>query len=122
MFESQEIINIKKEELLPRVAAFFKEGQRLVQICCTKGEKLILDYSFDINYKFTGLRLELALQGDTLPSITEVYFAAFTYENELHDLFGINVIGNKLDFGGKFYRIDEKSPFNKVVCQEVKNA
>lgn len=121
MFETQEIIYIKKEELIPRVSAMLKDGQRLVQMCCTKGDKLVVDYSFDKNYKFTNLRLELALQGDTLPSITEVYFAAFTYENELHDLFGINVIGNKLDFGGKFYRIQETAPFNKPVCQEVKN-
>lgn len=122
MFETQEIINIKKEELLPKVSALLKDGQRLVQICCTKGDKLVVDYSFDKNYKFTGLRVELALQNDTLPSITEVYFAAFTYENELHDLFGINVIGNKLDFGGKFYRINETAPFNKPASQEVKNA
>ncbi|MEI6055787.1 MAG: NADH-quinone oxidoreductase subunit C [Lentisphaerota bacterium] len=122
MFETQEIINIKKEELLPKVSSLLKDGQRLVQICCTKGSKLVVDYSFDKNYKFTNFRLELDLQGDTLPSITEVYFAAFTYENELHDLFGINVVGNKLDFGGKFYRIKETAPFNKPPCQEVKNA
>ncbi len=122
MFEAQEIINIKKEELIPKVSSFLKDGQRLVQICCTKLDKLVVDYSFDKNYKFTGLRVELALQGDTLPSITEVYFTAFTYENEIHDLFGVNVIGNKLDFGGKFYRIAETAPFNKAASQEVKNA
>ena len=113
MFEQQEIVNISKEELIGRVTPLFKEGYRLVQICCTKLDKLIVDYTFDKDYKFLGLRIELPLEGSELPSITDVYFAAFAYENELHDLFGIKVIGNKIDFGGKFYRINEKTPFNK---------
>jgi len=113
MFEQQEIINITKEELLSRVTPLFKDGYRLVQICCTRLDKLIIDYTFDKDYKFLGLRIELPLEGAELSSITDVYFAAFAYENELHDLFGIKVIGNKVDFGGKFYRINEKTPFNK---------
>jgi ech hydrogenase subunit D len=123
MFESQEYITIKKEELLAKVDPLFKSGHRLVQICCTKlPDKLVVDYSFDKDYKFVDYRVELPLEGGSLPSITGIYFAAFTYENEIHDLFGINVIGNALDFGGKFYRIQEKTPFNKAVKQEVKNA
>ncbi|HBM17191.1 MAG TPA: NADH dehydrogenase subunit [Lentisphaeria bacterium] len=123
MFESQEYITIKKEELLEKTAPLFKSGHRLVQICCTKlPDKLIMDYSFDKDYKFIDYRIELPLEGASLPSITGIYFAAFTYENEIHDLFGINVIGNALDFGGKFYRINETAPFNKVVKKEVKNA
>lgn len=120
MFEKQEIINISKDEICAKVAPLFSEGYRLVQISCTKQvDKLILDYTFDKDYKFVDFRFDLPLEGGELPSITGIYFAAFTYENELHDLFGINVIGNKLDFGGKFYRINDTAPFNRPK-QEVK--
>jgi ech hydrogenase subunit D len=117
MFEKQVIENIKKDELLERVATFAKEGYRLVQISCTRLDKLVVDYSFDKDYKFHNLRFELPLEGAELPSISDIYFASFTYENELHDLFGINVSGINIDFGGKFYRINEERPFNKPVTK-----
>jgi len=115
MVEEQEIISIQVSELLEKVSSIEAKGYRLVQICCTRTDKLTVDYTFDDatkNYKFLGLRLELPLENAELPSISGIYFAAFVYENELHDLFGIKIDGMAIDFGGKFYRIDVKQPFN----------
>ncbi len=113
MIEKQEIILIKKEELVGKVSELAAQNYRLVQICATRTDRLTLDYSFDdTNNKFIDFRLELPLEGAELPTITGVYLAAFTYENELHDLFGITIPNIAIDFGGKFYRINEKQPFN----------
>ena len=114
MVEQQEIITIKSSELLEKVSAVEADGYRLVQICCTRTDKLTVDYTFDDakNYKFLGYRIELPLEGAELPSISGIYLAAFIYENELHDLFGIKIDGIAIDFGGKFYRIEEDQPFN----------
>ncbi len=123
MVEEQEIIEIKTSDLLEKVTAVEADGYRLVQICCTRTDKLTVDYTFDDTkkYKFLGYRLELPLENAELPSISGIYFAAFIYENELHDLFGIKIDGIAVDFGGKFYRIDVDQPFNtqKIAEGEV---
>jgi ech hydrogenase subunit D len=38
----------------------------------------------------------------------------FTYENEMHDLFGIKFPGLVLDFGGNFYRKAASTPFSNM--------
>lgn len=48
----------------------------------------------------------------TIPSISEVFFAAFLYENETHDLYGVNFSGMAVDFQGKFYETAIKQPFS----------
>lgn len=112
MFEKQEIVQIQKDELLARVQALSVEGYRLVQICCTKLENhLQVDYTFDKEYKFLDLRLELPLENPELPSISGIYLPGFLYENELHDLFGITVHNMAIDYAGKFYRKEVDAPF-----------
>ena len=112
MFEEQEIVTIEKSELIRRVEAIQSDGYRLVQVSCTKTDHFCIDYTFDKEYHFYGLRIILPLEQPTLPSISGIYFAAFLYENEIHDLFGVSVSDMKLDFKGKFYRIAEKNPFS----------
>ena len=123
MVEEQEIIVIKTSELLEKVKGLEADGYRLVQICCTRTDKLIVDYTFDDakTYKFINYRMELPLEGAELPTISGIYLAAFIYENELHDLFGIKIENIAIDFGGNFYRIDAKQPFNdpKIANGEV---
>jgi len=89
------------------------DGARLVQICCTKlPDKLEINYSFDKNFAFTNLRISLPDTSVRIPSITKIYLAAFHYENEIHDLFGVEVEGNVVDYKGNFYRTAIKSAFN----------
>lgn len=113
MFEKQEIVEVAPEALLESVRARADEGFRLVQIGCTREERSFqLDYTFDRDYRFLDLRVTLPAEGARLPSITGIYGCAFTYENEIHDLFGILVEGNRLDYKGNFYRIPLSAPFN----------
>ena len=111
MFEEQEIVQVTGEELLDRIRAVSEQGYRLVQISCTQVDQFQIDYTFDKDLKFLDFRLMIPVEGGTLPSITGIYGCAFTYENEIHDLFGVNIEGISLDFGGNFYRIPVVAPF-----------
>jgi ech hydrogenase subunit D len=113
MIEPQPTEVVTPQHLLELTALLHAEGHRLVQIGATSlpDGGVELNYSFDKEGRFRNLRLPLAADNLTAPSITGIYFCAFAYENEIHDLFGIDVKGNKLDFKGNFYRIAEKTPF-----------
>jgi ech hydrogenase subunit D len=112
MIEEQTIIGVMPETLVAETRKLCEQGYRLVQICATRlGEELQMDYSFDLNRKFVNFRFLLPKIGGRVPSITGVFFCAFTYENEISDLFGVQVEGNALDFKGNFYTTAMKHPF-----------
>lgn len=112
MSEKQEIINISIDELLDRVDRLARDGYRLVQIGCTKLDAFQMDYSFDKDLKLLNLRVLVPVDKAEIPSISGVYWSAFTYENEIHDLFGVEIKNLNINYGGNFYRIKLKTPFN----------
>jgi ech hydrogenase subunit D len=117
-FEEQPIIILNREELVAKVAQLKKDGYRLVQVCATTlADDFDITYSFDKDYKFESLRLSIPRTDAVVPSITGEFFGAFTYENELQDLFGLKVTDLKLDFGGKFYQLAKKTPFNETKAE-----
>ena len=88
------------------------DGYRLVQIGCTDtGGAYEINYSFDKGYQYRNLRLTVGPETE-VPSVSGVYWGAFVYENEMHDLFGIPVTGINIDFKGTFIRTAEKYPFS----------
>ena len=110
--EEQKITSVEIPLLVPLAAARAADGWRLVQICCTRlADRLEVTYSFDKNHVFECLRVSLPKEAPALPSVSGAFGCAFTYENELHDLFGIAVSGMNVDFGGTFYRTAVKTPF-----------
>ena len=112
MIEKQTIISIPVSDLKGKVSSAFVEGYRLVQIGCTRlSDKVEVNYTFDKDYEFVNYKIELPLENAELESITPIYWAAFTYENEMHDLFGINVKNINIDFKGGFYTTSVKTPF-----------
>jgi ech hydrogenase subunit D len=114
MIEQQPITIIDRSKLVERASAFAKERYRLVQICCTAGETdLELTYSFDKDCALSNLRFKVPRSDAVIPSITGSYLAAFTYENELQDLFGIRVTDLAINYNGKFYITAVKTPFLK---------
>jgi ech hydrogenase subunit D len=112
MTEEQTIIPIQTNDLVQKVTDLHKEGYRLVQINCTRTDALEINYSFDKNYQLVSLRLTLPAENPEIPSVSDVYWSAFLYENEMHDLYGVKVNGMAVDFQGKFYRTAVKVPFN----------
>ena len=115
--EQIEIITL--ETLADKVKAKHEQKCRLVQISATQLPGAIeLTYSFDLDSQLTNLRLSLPGEAPHLPSVSSIYLCAVLYENEIHDLFGVQVDGLAIDFKGNFYKTSVKFPFAsaKVAC------
>lgn len=108
----QKITVIEVGELLDETAKFFCSDWRLVQISCTFTDPgFELSYSFDKEYALFSLRLVLDSAEKEIPSVSNIYFAAFLYENEIKDLFGLKFKQMALDYKGSFYKTAVKFPF-----------
>ncbi|MFZ4396507.1 MAG: NADH-quinone oxidoreductase subunit C [Kiritimatiellia bacterium] len=112
MIEEQPTIPVTPDQLVAEVQALRNENWRLVQIGVTAiGEAFEVNYSFDRELRFRNLRVQVAAAGACLPSVSGVYWCAFLYENEAHDLFGIRFDGLVLDFKGNLYQTATPFPF-----------
>lgn len=107
---TQDFRSIPLDKLIDTCKERKNEGYRLAQLCpkLERDDSITIIYTFVkesemINYKVSGIK-----KGVTeVPSVTELFIAAFVFENEAHDLFGVNVVGNLIDFQGKFYSFAE---------------
>ena len=106
----QDFRSISLDELIDICKERKDNGYRLAQLCpkLERDDSITLIYTFIkdaemVNYKVSGIK-----KGVTeVPSVTELFIAAFVFENEAHDLFGVNIVGNLIDFQGKFYSFAE---------------
>jgi NADH:ubiquinone oxidoreductase 27 kD subunit len=118
-YRIQNISAITKEELLTVSREFKDEGKRLGQICGTRiknGTELM--YSFDKDNILTNLKFSVTDE-EEVQSITELYWPAFIYENEIHDLFGVKFKESKLDFEGRFFRLAMPTPWKTLSKKEA---
>jgi ech hydrogenase subunit D len=119
----QKFETIPMQSLLERVGELRKQGYRLVQIGATRlPEHVELTYTFDLESRLTNLRFQMPAEGARLPSISGIYWCAFLYENELHDLFNVQVDGMAVDFHGHLYETTVKFPFGSTKAPIVKPA
>jgi len=110
-FEVQTTTLIDVGKLIGRVEQFRSDGCRLVQISATKnGEMYEINYSFEKDLKFENIRITIPIDLE-VPSISGMYWGAFIYENEMHDLFGIQVKGINIDYKGNLFKTTIKYPF-----------
>jgi ech hydrogenase subunit D len=106
---------IAVETLVDRVREMHRRGCRLVQISATRlANEVELTYSFDLESKLENLRVLIPAAAARVPSISSVYWCAFIYENEVHDLFKVAVEGMAVDFQGHFYKTAVKFPFGRT--------
>ena len=112
-WNDQLITPVANDDLLSVVRGMKKDGYRLLQICATKvsaGFEIL--YSFDNGeHELTNLKLTVP-EEEEVQSVTGEYWGAFIYENEMHDLFGIKIVNNELDYGGNFFKVVEPTPWN----------
>ena len=112
----QIFIQTEVADLLGKAAQYKKDGYRMTQILCTRvPEGYELTYSFDKDYVMENLRVVLPLEGSVM-SVTSQYWYAFVWENEIHDLFGLNVefIAPEVDYGGKFFHLAKPMPWHEL--------
>ena len=110
-------------EELPALAAAKKDGGwRFVQLLAVKTEDGIdLIYSFMKDNLLENHEIKGLQKGTSVPSITDRFLEAFVFENETHDLFGVDVQGIAIDFGGNFYALAQKEPMT-IISPEQKAA
>ena len=107
--------------LLEKTQAARARGARLVQICATTlPGQFELTYSFDLEGRLENLRVLVPADNPRVPSIASIYACSFLYENEMHDLFNINVEGMKLDFHGNLYNTAVKFAFGATCAPAAK--
>ena len=103
---NQDFRPLTLDKLVETSREYKENGYRLVQLCpkLERDDSITLIYSFGkgadlVNFEIKGIQKNVT----EVPSVTELFIAAFVFENEAHDLFGVNIVGNLIDFQGTFY-------------------
>lgn len=108
----QTIKTISANDLLAEVLNVKNEGYRLVAVTCTSKDGLELTYSFDKDYDLLSFRFVTDTETD-ISSISVMYPYSFLYENEIKELFGVNIVNMNIDFNNTLYKIPVTTPFNR---------
>ena len=90
-------------------------GYRLGQACATMtaaGDEIEILYSFEKDNILKNIKIVIGAKAPEIQSITVVYPYAFIYENEMHDLFGIEFRNLIMDYHGKYIVLAKPNPWN----------
>ncbi|MCD8367604.1 MAG: NADH-quinone oxidoreductase subunit C [Clostridiales bacterium] len=98
-------------ELMPRCAAYKGYGWRLCQIHSVRTKiGYELTYSLAKDYELHNFRVTVE-ETEEVPSITPIYACAWMYENEIAELFGVNIENIRLNYDRKLYKLNVQTPF-----------
>lgn len=106
-------------EFLAQIAGYRDGGWRLSVINATSvlpsddlpEGAFDVSWSFAKDQEFEHIRHRV-MPGEEVPSVSGSFASAFLYENEMRELFGINVTGINLDLGGQLYHGATRVPFS----------
>lgn len=110
----QEFIPLALDELHREAAVLKTEGWRFIQTHAVNAEDGIdLYYSFMKDGLVANYRVEGVKKDQPVPSITDLFLAAFVFENEARELFGVDMRDIAIDFAGAMYApaVDEPMTF-----------
>jgi hypothetical protein len=108
----QVFIDITDDELREHVEGYDNRGWRFVNICgSTVAGGVELIYSFSKGLPLENLRFTIDNK-TVIPSVSDRFPNAFFFENETHDLFGVNFSDISIDFDGEFYTVAVPTPMN----------
>ena len=107
------IEEIDYHDLLEKSIEKKRQGYRLSQACAAySGGKLELSYSFADDETLELVTFRLVIDKETeIISLSEVIPYAAFYENEMKELFGVNIQLIEPDYKNKLYRINAETPF-----------
>jgi len=94
------------------------DGYRLGQACATAtaaGDELEVLYTFEKDNYLKNFKIMIDAKAPELQSLSAVYPYVFIYENEMHDLFGIEFKNLVMDYHGKYIVIAEPTPWNPAL-------
>lgn len=113
------------ERFLAEAGRLAREGWRLTLVNATglppkdgadEGE-VDLIWTFEKGGALVHLR-ERVEHGAQVPSLSALFGPAFLYENEIRELFGVDITGLTVDFRGELYRTSQKVPFSGKAIKE----
>ena len=106
-----EFVNVNPENVIDESQKLKFAGYHLMQQCATRvPDAFELIYTFGKDLEVKQLKITLPEENE-ISSITSIFPCAFIYENEMHDLFGIQIKMINIDFEGKLYRTAIDAPF-----------
>lgn len=115
LYDDFPITEVTKEELYDILQKKYEDGYRMTQICAVafEGYNEVL-YSVSKEYEMENYKIKLPID-EEVKSFSNIFPSANLYENEIRELWGVNVVGMALDYDNSFYLIDEKTPFKKPI-------
>ena len=116
---AQHFEDISIDDILSVAEREHEAHSRFVQVLCINGEDGIdLVYSYqktaDQGYAVHNYRVHGVKPEAHIPSVTKFYLVAFPFENEAHDLFGVQVDDIAIDFKGGFYKVAMDKPMTVI--------
>ena len=116
---AQHFEDISIDDILSVAEREHEAHSRFVQVLCINGEDGIdMVYSYqktaDQGYAVHNYRVHGVKPETHIPSVTKFYLVAFPFENEAHDLFGVQVDDIAIDFKGGFYKVAMDKPMTVI--------
>lgn len=109
---------ISKESLLGYVQKMLYNGYRFITTTCVDNGDGTVDLLYHFDKKMTMKQVKVTIKKeDEIPSISRIYFCAILVENEMKELFGLNINNIAIDYGGHMLLSDEElvSPMSKQI-------
>lgn len=110
MSVKQDFRPLALDQLIDTCKEYKEKGYRLDQLLpkLERDNTITLIYTFVMGEEIVNFKIGGIIKNETVvPSVTELFIAAFVFENEAHELYGVNIEGNVLDFKGYFYKFPE---------------
>ena len=112
---TQSFVPLAIDDIASTASSRKEEGWRFVQILCINTENGIdMLYSFEKDGELRNYEVKGIAADAVIPSITPSYLEAFVFENESHDLFGVQIRDIAIDFNGRFYDLAESTPMTVI--------
>jgi ech hydrogenase subunit D len=112
----QNLTLITPDQLLGTAQKMMYDDYRFITSTCVDlGDgRFDVIYHFDKDLEMKNFRLTIKKE-DEVPSISKIYFSALLVENEMKELFGLNVTNILVDYGGHLLLSDDdlSSPMAK---------
>lgn len=119
----ENLTEISKDQLHGVVQDMMYSDYRFVTATCVDNGDNTMDvfYHFDKDLNLVNYKIKVQ-RGEEVPSISKIYFCAVLVENEMKELFGLNVTDMVIDYGGHFLLADDvpENPMarNQIVIEQ----
>lgn len=115
----ENLTEITKDHLLNKVQKMFYTGYRFITATCVDNGDGMVDvtYHFDKDYEMKNYRIKVQ-KGEEVPSISRIYFCSILVENEMKELFGLDITDIVIDYGGHML-LDDEAPDSPMLRQQI---